>query len=191
MILVQLQVKSLWITFIKLSTVFSFRRLANSKKYLDFFIWFSKWSPFSLAHIVVLTQVTICGKSAEIPRNLSWESVEIPRNLSQENPVKMSTAIPRNSRNQVQAVSCNPFRGISHNSVLGISCNQFQGFLVTNSTENPEKMSTKFVEILGNFQRKILQNQILGISWELFPRFSEEFLRNILKYSQHIPEQIH
>ena len=61
-------------------------------------------------------------------------------------------------------------------------------FLVTNSAEKPEKMSTKFVKILGNFQRKVLQNQFLGISWELFPRFSEEFLRNILTYSQHIPE---
>ena len=33
-------------------------------------------------------------------------------------------------------------------------------------------MSTKFVEIL--------QNKFLGISWELFPRFSQEFLSNIL-----------
>ena len=56
------------------------------------------------------------------------------------------------------------------------------------SQENPVKMSTKFVEILGNFQRKVLKNQFLGISLELFPRFSQEFLRNILKYSQHIPE---
>ena len=56
-------------------------------------------------------------------------------------------------------------------------------FLVTNSAEKPEKMLTKFVEILWNFQRKVLQNQFQGISWELFPRFSQEFLRNILKYS--------
>jgi len=61
-------------------------------------------------------------------------------------------------------------------------------FLITNSAEKPEKMLTKFVEIFRNFQRKVLQNQFLGISWELFPRFSQEFLRNILKYSQHIPE---
>ena len=61
-------------------------------------------------------------------------------------------------------------------------------FLVSNFAEKPEKMSTKFVEILGNFQRKVLKNQFLGISLELFPRFSQEFLRNILKYSQHIPE---
>ena len=56
-------------------------------------------------------------------------------------------------------------------------------FLITNSAEKPEKMLTKFVEIFRNFQRKVLQNQFLGISWELFPRFSQEFLWNILKYS--------
>ena len=55
-------------------------------------------------------------------------------------------------------------------------------FLVTNSAGKPEK------RFLGNFQRKVLQNQFLGISWELFPKFSEEVLRNILKYSQLIPE---
>ena len=61
-------------------------------------------------------------------------------------------------------------------------------FLVTNSVEKLEKMSTKFVKILGRFQRKVLQNQFLGISWKLIPRISQEFLRKILKYSQHIPE---
>ena len=61
-------------------------------------------------------------------------------------------------------------------------------FLVINSAEKPEKMWIKFVKILQNFPRKVLQNPFLGISWELFPRFSQEFLRNILKYSQHIPE---
>jgi len=46
-------------------------------------------------------------------------------------------------------------------------------FLVTNSSEKPETICSK----------KVFQNQFLGISLELFPRFSQEFLRNILKYS--------
>ena len=41
-------------------------------------------------------------------------------------------------------------------------------------------MSTKFVEILGNFQRKVLKKKFLGISWELFPRFSQEFLSTFI-----------
>ena len=63
-------------------------------------------------------------------------------------------------------------------------------FLVANSAEKSEEIVDKICEILGNFQKKstVLQNKFLGISWELFPRFSQEFLRNILKYSQHIPE---
>ena len=47
----------------------------------------------------------------------------------------------------------------------GISCYQF------------------FRKTRENLQQKGLQNQFVGISLELFPRFSQEFLRNILKYS--------
>ena len=57
-------------------------------------------------------------------------------------------------------------------------------FLVTNSAEKLEKMSTKLVKFLGISSEKFFWTN----SWELFPRFSPEFLRNILKYSQHIPE---
>jgi len=62
-------------------------------------------------------------------------------------------------------------------------------FHVTNSAGKPEKMLTKFVEILENFQQKVLQ---FYDSWE-FPgnyshKFSQEVLRNILKYSQLIHE---
>ena len=84
--------------------------------------------------------------------------------------------------------SCNPFWGNSHNS---ISCNQLQGI---SCYQFCRKTGEKVDKIWGNswvFQRKVLPNQFLGISWELFPRFSQEFLRNILKYSQHIPEYIH
>ena len=49
-------------------------------------------------------------------------------------------------------------------------------FLVTNSSEKPEKICSE------------TENQLLGISLKLFPKFSQEFLRNILKYSYHIPE---
>jgi len=56
-------------------------------------------------------------------------------------------------------------------------------FLVTNSAEKPEKMWTKFVEIFENFPRKVLQNPFLGISWELFPRFSQEYLKIFSAYS--------
>jgi len=83
---------------------------------------------------------------------------------------------------------------VTHSEVIRITLSKeflvtnAREFLVTNSAEKPEKISTKFVEILRNFQQKVLQNQFLGISWELFPRFFQEFLRNILKYSQHISE---
>ena len=52
---------------------------------------------------------------------------------------------------------------------------QSMEFLVTNSAENPEEMSTKFVEILGNFQRKVLQNQFL------LPRGGTTFLCALTK----------
>ena len=43
-------------------------------------------------------------------------------------------------------------------------------FLVNNFAEKPEKMSTKFVEILGNFQRKVLPGNFLGTIPEIFSR---------------------
>ena len=90
----------------------------------------------------------------------------------------MSTAFPGNfplpiPRNQVRGISCNPFRGNSRNSIQGISCNQLQGI----------SCYQFFRKTRENLQQKGLQNQFLGISLELFPRFSQEFLRKILKYS--------
>ena len=86
----------------------------------------------------------------------------------------MLTAFPRNfslpiPRNPVQGISCNPFRGNSRNSIQGISCNQFQGISCYHF----------FRKTREKLQQKGLQNQFL----ELFPRFSQEFLRKILKYS--------
>jgi len=88
------------------------------------------------------------------------------------------------SRNPFQGISCNPFRGNSHNSIQGISCNQFHGISCYQFYRKKlEKMSTKFVEILGNFQRKVLQNQFLGtipksssgISWNILSIFLSKF----------------
>ena len=127
--------------------------------------------------------------------NLSSESAEIPRNLSQENPVKMSTAFPRNFsypilRHQVRGISCNPFRGNSRNSIQGISCNQFQGIscyqfcrktgenvdkICGNSWDFPEKSSSE--PIPGNFQGTILK---------IFARFHQEYLDIFSAYSFHI-----
>ena len=56
-------------------------------------------------------------------------------------------------------------------------------FLVTNSAEKPEQMSTKFVEILGNFQRKILKNQFLGTIPKIFSRVPQEYLELYSAYS--------
>ena len=84
----------------------------------------------------------------------------------------------------------NPFRGNSHNSISKeFLVTNSRKFLVTNSAEKSEKMSTKFVEILWNFQRKFVGTNSRDFPGNIFPRFSQvEFLRNILKYSQHIPE---
>ena len=105
-----------------------------------------------------------CGKSAEIPRN-----------LSQENPVKMSTAFPRN---QVREISCNPFRGNSRNSIQGISCNQFQEI-------SCYQFCRKTRELVG---------KICGNSWEfLAKRFSEpipgNFLGTIPKIFSRVPQE--
>ena len=120
-------------------------------------------------------------------------STTIPSNNFAENPRKFPGILPgnfrrflnrkiwRKCRQLFQGISRNPFRGTRSEEFLVTNS---RNFLVTNSAD----------KICGNsreFQRKVLQNQVLGISWELFPRFSQEFLRNILKCIQHIPEQIH
>ena len=135
----------------------------------------------------------------------------IPSNNFVENPRKFPGIFPGNSRKfpgifhrkiwwkwqqLFRGISCNPFRGtmskeflVTHFKEVLITLSKeflvtnYKEFVVTNSAEKPEKMWTKFVEILGNFQWKVLQNQFLEIYWELFQRFSQEFLRNILKYS--------
>ena len=56
-------------------------------------------------------------------------------------------------------------------------------FLVTNSSEKPEKMSTKFLEILVNFQRKVLSNQFLGTIPKIFSRVPQEYLEISSAYS--------
>ena len=135
----------------------------------------------------------------------------IPSNNFVENPRKFPGIFPGNSRKfqgifhrkiwwkwqqLFRGISCNPFRGtmskeflVTHFKEVLITLSKeflvtnYKELVVTNSAEKPEKMWTKFVEILGNFQWKVLQNQFLEIYWELFQRFSQEFLRNILKYS--------
>jgi len=64
-------------------------------------------------------------------------------------------------------ISRNPFRGT-----------RSEEFLVTHSEEILVTLSKEFLVTNSS-----LQNLFLGISLELFPRFSQEFLRNILKYS--------
>jgi len=96
--------------------------------------------------------------------------------FSQENPVKMSTEIPRNFSKQFRGISCNPFRGISHNPIQGIShnpiqgisCNQFQGISCYQfwriwdqfrriSQDFPRNQSQKLVleKFLGNSSKKV------------------------------------
>ena len=129
-------------------------------------------------------------KSAEIPWNLFWESVEIPRNFQESG----KSGENDNSYSEEFLVTRSEKFLVTHSEEFLITLSKeflvtnYKEFVVTNSAEKPEKMWTKFVEILGNFQWKVLQNQFLEIYWELFQRFSQEFLRNILKYSQHIPE---
>jgi len=85
------------------------------------------------------------------------------------------------SEKWVRGISCNPFRGNSHNSIQGISCNQFQGIscyqFCRKTGENVDKICGNSWEfpvisssepITGNFMGTIK-----------FPRFSQEFLRNI------------
>ena len=101
-------------------------------------------------------------------RKFKWEYWQPFQGISR-NPLK----------EWVLGISCNPFRGNSLNSIQGISYNQFQGFSCYQFCRKTGENVTKFVEILRNFQWKVHQNQFLGISWKLFPRFSQEFLRNI------------
>ena len=86
-------------------------------------------------------------------------------------------------RDQVLGISCNPFRGNSHNSFQGISCDQYQGI-------SCYRFCRKTRENLWKFMGISCKMFFRTNSWEFprFPRFSQEFLRNILKYSQHIPE---
>ena len=123
----------------------------------------------------------------------------IPSNNFVENPRKFPGIFPGNSRKfqgifhrkiwwkwqqLFRGISCNPFRGtmskeflVTHfKEVLITLSKEFlvtnsREFLVTNSAEKPEKMSTKFVKIFGNFQRKVLQNQFLG-------NYSQDFLKS-------------
>ena len=97
------------------------------------------------------------------------------------------------SRYPFLGISCIPFWGISHNPFWCISRNPFQGisryqFQVISLENNLRKCRPNLGKFSGISREKFLINQFLGISWELFPRLSQEFLRNILRYSQHIPE---
>ena len=125
-----------------------------------------------------------------------------PSNNFAENPWKYPGIFPGNPwkfpgifhrkirwkcRKLFRGISRNPFRGtrseeflLTHSEKILITLSKkflvtnSREFLFTNSTENPEKMLTKFVEILGNFHRKVLQNQFLGISWN----YSQDFLKS-------------
>ena len=126
--------------------------------------------------LFIFKSINLSQESAEIPRNLSQEnpvkmSTEIGDFL--ENfPGKIlnweisGTVAGRNWRfscDYFPEISGNPFRGISRIKFREIYCNPFWGilitlseeFLVTNSGEQLEKMSTKFGNILGNFLRKV------------------------------------
>ena len=80
-----------------------------------------------------------------------------------------------------RGISRNPFWSISWNPFQGISRNQFEGISLEN---NLRKCRPNLGKFLGISREKFFRIN----SWELFPRFSHEFLRNILRYSQHIPE---
>ena len=92
--------------------------------------------------------------------------------------------------NQVRGISSNPFRGISNNHIQGISCNQFQRLSCYQFCRKPVENVDKICGNSWEFPEKSSSEPIPGISWELFPRFSQEFLRNIMKNS-HIPEYNH
>ena len=107
-------------------------------------------------------------ESAEIPRNLSLESAEIPWNLLQENPVKMLTAFQRNFSNPFWDTRYKEFLVTHFDEIFITLSKEFlvtysRELFVTNSADKLEKMSTNFMKILGNFQKKVLQNQFLEI----------------------------
>ena len=124
----------------------------------------------------------------------------IPSNNFVENPRKFPGIFHRKIwwkwQQLFRGISCNPFRGtmskeflVTHFKEVLITLSKeflvtnYKELVVTNSAEKPEKMWTKFVEILGNFQRKVLQNQFLGtipksssgISWNILSIFLSKF----------------
>jgi len=115
----------------------------------------------------------------------------IPSNSFVENPWKCPWIFPGNPRKfpgifhrkicwkwqqLFRAISCNPFRRTRSKEFL---VTNFKEIVVTNSAEKLEKMSTKFVEFPVKSSSEPIPGNFLG--W-----FSQEFLRNILIYSQHI-----
>ena len=73
-------------------------------------------------------------------------------------------------------ISCNPFWGISCYPFRGISHKQFQGIYMLPIQENNWKKCRPSLGKFLGMSREIF----FRISWELFPRFSQEFLKNIL-----------
>ena len=67
----------------------------------------------------------------------------------------------------------------------------YREFLVTNFAGNRKENVDKICGNSWEFQEKSSSEPIPGNFLGTIPRFSQEFLRNILKYSQHIPEVIY
>ena len=122
-----------------------------------------------------------------------------PSNYFAENPQKFPGIFHRKiqwkCRQLFRGISRNPFWGTrceefpvtwnSHNCIKEISCNQFQGISWYQFYRKNGENVVKIYENSWEFPAKSSSEPIPG---ELFPRFSQEFLRSILKYSQHIPE---
>ena len=117
---------------------------------------------------------------AEIPRNLFQESAEIPRNLLQKNPVKMSTAIPK----EFPITYSQEFH-VTHSKEFLRTLSE--EFLLTNSREflweNVDQIRGNLCEFPEKSSLEPIPGNFLGTIPKIFPGVSRKYLEIFSAYS--------